>query len=65
MKLEEFNFGQKQRLAYVDFKLIFVGHFTRAEVVTHFEKGLSSASKDISIYKELAPDNLIYDNKTT
>jgi len=64
LKLEEFNFGQKQRLAYIDFKLIFVGHFTRAEVVTHFEKGLSSASKDISIYKELAPDNLIYDNKS-
>lgn len=41
---------------------MFVGHFTRAEVVERFKSGLSSATRDINIYKELAQQNLTYDN---
>ncbi|MDU0355778.1 WYL domain-containing protein [Paraglaciecola aquimarina] len=63
MDLKEISFSQKQRLAYIDFKLLFTGHVTRSEVVRHFEKGLTSASSDINQYKELCPDNLKYDAK--
>ena len=63
MKLEDLNFSQKQRLAYIDFKLLFVGFVTRIEIVTHFEKGLTSATKDLNLYKELCPDNMDYDAK--
>lgn len=63
MNLKDIGFSQKQRLAYIDFKLLFVGYVTRSEVVTHFEKGLTSASSDINLYKNLCPKNLKYDAK--
>lgn len=63
MKLEDLNFSQKQRLAYIDFKLLFVGFVTRSEIVTHFEKGLTSATKDLNLYKELCPENMDYNAK--
>lgn len=63
MNLDNINFSQKQRLAYVDFKLMFVGYVTRAEIVTYFEKGLTSATRDINLYKELCPENMEYDAK--
>lgn len=63
MKLNDIGFSQKQRLAYIDFKLLFVGYVTRAEIVSYFEKGLTSATKDINLYKELCPKNMEYDAK--
>lgn len=63
MKLNDIGFSQKQRLAYIDFKLLFVGYVTRAEIVSYFEKGLTSATKDINLYKELCPNNMEYDAK--
>jgi predicted DNA-binding transcriptional regulator YafY len=63
MKLEEANYSQKQRLAYIDFKLLFVGSVTRSAIVSHFEKGLSSATRDIKFYKDLCPKNMAYDAK--
>lgn len=63
MDWNELNYAQKQRLAYIDFKLLFVGHVTRAEVVQYFGQGLSSASRDITLYKELRPSNMEYDSR--
>lgn len=63
MKLESLNFSQKQRLAYIDFKLLFVGYVSRAEIVSYFEKGLTSASSDINLYKELCAENMEYNSK--
>jgi hypothetical protein len=63
MDLEKYNYAQKQRLGYIDFKLMFVGYLTRSEIVCHFEKGLSSATRDINLYKELCPQNMVYDAK--
>lgn len=63
MDLKDVNYSQKQRLAYIDFKLLFVGFVTRAEIVSHFEKGLTSASRDLNSYKELCPSNMTYDTQ--
>ncbi|MBW8191596.1 WYL domain-containing protein [Neiella marina] len=60
--MEHQNFAQKQRLAYIDFKLLFTGYIMRSEIVTRFELGLAAASRDLSLYKERAPDNMRYDN---
>lgn len=61
IELENLGFAQKQRLAYIDFKLMFVGHVNRSELVAYFEQGLSSATRDINLYKELTPNNMEYD----
>ncbi|WP_299077689.1 WYL domain-containing protein [uncultured Paraglaciecola sp.] len=63
MNLNDIGFTQKQRLSYIDFKLFFVGYVTRAEIVSYFEKGLTSATRDINFYKELCPENMLYDSK--
>lgn len=60
--MDEFSFAQKQRLAYIDFKLYFTGMVTRSEIVSHFELGLAAATRDLKFYKDNAPDNMAYDN---
>jgi hypothetical protein len=62
MNVDDLNYSQKQRLAYIDFKLLFSGWVTRNEIVQRFELGLAAASRDIALYKEHAPDNMNYDN---
>lgn len=61
--LEKLGFAQKQRLAYIDFCLLFKGAIYRQDLINRFEVGLSAGSRDFSIYKELAPDNLNYDSR--
>ncbi|WP_375186020.1 WYL domain-containing protein [Pseudoalteromonas sp.] len=60
--MDELNFAQKRRLAYIDFKLYFTGMATRSEIVSHFELGVAAATRDIKLYKDLAPENMEYDN---
>lgn len=56
------SFSQKQRLAYIDFLLMFKGSFSRSDLTTRFEMGMANATRDISLYKELAPNNAELDN---
>ncbi|MCQ8879342.1 WYL domain-containing protein [Pseudoalteromonas shioyasakiensis] len=60
--MDEFSFAQKQRLAYIDFKLYFTGMVTRSEIVSHFELGMAAATRDLKFYKDNAPENMAYDN---
>ena len=59
--LESISFSQRQRLAYIDFCLLFKGAIHRQDLINRFEVGLSAGSRDFTLYKELAPDNLVYD----
>ncbi|OJF68467.1 WYL domain-containing protein [Alteromonas sp. V450] len=59
--LETISFSQRQRLAYIDFCLMFKGAIYRQDLISRFEVGLSAGSRDFTLYKELAPYNLIYD----
>lgn len=61
MELNDIAFAQRQRLAYIDFCLLFRGHLTRYDLLNKFEVGLSAGSRDFTLYKELAPQNLVYD----
>lgn len=58
--LDTLSFAQKQRLAYIDFCLLFKGAIYRQDLIKRFEVGLSASSKDFSLYKTLAPKNLHY-----
>ncbi|KGJ88392.1 WYL domain-containing protein [Colwellia psychrerythraea] len=63
-QLDDISYAQRQRLAYIDFRLLFQGHISRIEVINRFEMGLSAASRDFNLYKEHCPKNLTYDNAT-
>ena len=60
--LDSISFAQRQRLAYIDFCLLFKGAIYRQDLINRFEVGLSAGSRDFNLYKELAPENLDYDS---
>jgi hypothetical protein len=57
--LAEINYAQRERLAFIDFSLQFIGRISRAELINHFKTGLASCSRDLTLYRELAPNNLV------
>jgi len=54
--------SQRERLAHIDFVLYFLGELRRADVVDTFETGPAGATRDIGLYRELAGENLEFDN---
>jgi len=62
-KLEDISQAQKERLFHIDFRLRFLGAVSRADLAHRFGVKTAAATRDLSLYKELAPDNLEYDTK--
>lgn len=51
--------AQQERLAYIDFAAYFLGRFRRVDVAERFGIGPAAATRDIALYRELAPQNLV------
>ena len=62
--LNSLQYAQKERLAFIDFCLQFFGHVSRADLINHFKTGLASCTRDLTTYRELAPNNLILKHET-
>lgn len=58
MDLEKLNYAQRERLAFIDFCLQFFGQIARADLINHFKTGLASCSRDLTLYRQIAPHNL-------
>lgn len=56
--IEKLTFAQKQRLSFIDFSLLFKGSINRKELTEKFEMGMANATRDLTLYKELAPQNI-------
>ncbi|PIE20806.1 MAG: WYL domain-containing protein [Neptuniibacter caesariensis] len=61
--LKDISQTQQERLFHIDFKLRFLGAVNRNDLVSRFGIKAAAATRDISLYKELAPKNLAYDTK--
>lgn len=55
--------SQRDRLAFIDLRLRFLGEFRRQDLVERFGIQAAAATRDISQYKVLVPNNLDYDHK--
>ena len=53
----------RDRIAHIDFTLLFKGEAVRADLVDRFSIAAAQATKDFTLYRELAPDNIEYDQK--
>lgn len=53
--------SQVERLSFIEARLFFLGELRRADVAKRFSGASIQASRDLAIYKELAPENLVYD----
>lgn len=53
--------SQVERLAFIEARLFFLGELRRADLAKRFSQASIQASRDLALYKELAPENLVYD----
>lgn len=56
--LQELSHAQRERLAFIEFRLYFLGDVSRADVMTRFGLAPAGATRDFALYKELFPANL-------
>ena len=61
--LSELSAAQRQRLAYIEFKVWFHGEVARRDVLKQFEVASAAGTRDLALYKELAPCNVVYERK--
>lgn len=57
-QLADLTQRQRDRLAFVELRLRFIGEIRRQDLVSHFGIQTAAATRDIGIYKYLAPGNL-------
>lgn len=55
---------QQERLAFIEFRLMFLGSANRPDLARRFGVSESAASRDFALYRQLAPDNLHYDRSS-
>jgi hypothetical protein len=58
--LDEMKWATRQRLQYIEIMAFYCGLVTRNDVARAFGISDAAATKDLSLYGRLAPDNLIY-----
>ncbi|MDX3907699.1 MAG: WYL domain-containing protein [Pigmentiphaga sp.] len=63
-RLRDLSHPQRDRLAYIEQKLWFVGDMRRQDLVDRFGIQTAAATRDFSLYRELAPGNMAYDSRT-
>lgn len=55
--------SQRDRLAFIELRVRFFGDIRRQELVSRFGIQSAAATRDLAVYKELAPGNIDYDAK--
>lgn len=52
---------QRERLAYIDFRLYFIGQIGRPDLSSRFGVAPAGATRDLTLYREVAPQNIEFD----
>lgn len=60
---EDLTQPQRDRLAFIELRVRFLGEIRRQDLFTRFSIQAAAASRDLATYKELAPGNIDYDGK--
>lgn len=62
-RLADLTQPQRDRLAFVELRLRFMGGIRRHDLVSRFDIQSAAASRDLALYRELAPGNIEYDTR--
>lgn len=62
-KLADLTQPQRDRLSFLELRVRFLGEIRRQDLVTRFGIQTAAASRDLTLYKALAPSNIDYDPK--
>lgn len=60
-QLADLTQPQRDRLAFVELRVRFIGEIRRQDLVSRFAIQSAAATRDLALYKELAPGNIDYD----
>ena len=55
--------AQRLRLAFIEFRVWFYGEVARKHVQERFEVATAAGTRDLMLYKQLAPHNVSYEQK--
>lgn len=55
---------QRERLAYIDFRLYFMGEIGRPDLANRFGVAPAGATRDLALYREIAPHNIEFDGSS-
>ena len=56
--------AQRERLAYIDFRLYFLGEVSRSDIVGRFGIASAGATRDLAVYRQAAPQNIVFDGSS-
>lgn len=56
--LDDLNQAQRERLAFIEFRLRFLGDVRRPDLYDRFDIAPAVATRDLGLYREIAPDNI-------
>lgn len=59
--LQSLSHSQRERLAYIDFRLYFFGEIGRPGLIDRFGVAPAGATRDLALYREIAPHNITFD----
>ena len=62
-QLADLTQPQRDRLAFVELRVLFIGEIRRQDLVSRFGIQSAAATRDLALYKDLAPGNIDYDAK--
>lgn len=62
--LDNLSQVQRERLAYIEFRLYFLGEVRRQDLMNRFGVAPAGATRDFAQYKELFPGNISFDGST-
>lgn len=62
-QIEHLTQSQRDRLAFVELRVLFIGGIRRQDLVARFGIQAAAASRDLALYRDLAPGNIDYDPK--
>ncbi len=59
--LEDVGQAQRERLFHIDFRAWFLGRLARGDLIRRFGVKEAAATRDIALYRQLAPGNLLFE----
>ena len=62
-KLSDLTQPKRDRLAFVELRIRYIGEIRRQDLVSRFGIQSAAATRDLALYKEIAPGNIDYDPK--
>ncbi|MDR2111973.1 MAG: WYL domain-containing protein [Candidatus Accumulibacter sp.] len=63
-RVESLSHAQRERLAYIDFRLYFLGEIGRSDLIDRFGMAPAGATRDLALYREIVPRNIEFDGSS-